>query len=79
MVIDELGGQLLSFLPLDKTNIILLLLDFLSFRIFDILKPWPVKRSENWLPKGFGIMLDDYLAGILSALVLSFIAYLASW
>lgn len=43
-----------------------LLLGFVLFRLFDILKPWPIKASENWLPGGFGIMLDDVIAGLFA-------------
>jgi len=41
---------------------------FVLFRIFDIAKPWPVSASEHWLPGGFGIMLDDIVAGLLAML-----------
>ena len=43
-----------------------LLLGFALFRLFDILKPWPIKASENWMPGGFGIMLDDVIAGLFA-------------
>ena len=39
---------------------------FALFRLFDIWKPWPVHASENWLPAGWGIMLDDILAGLMA-------------
>ena len=45
------------------------------FRFFDILKPWPVHASESWLPAGWGIMIDDVLAGIFAALVLLVVDY----
>ena len=47
-----------------------LLLGFGLFRLFDILKPWPIKASENWLPTGFGIMLDDAIAGMFAGFLL---------
>ena len=47
-----------------------LILAFLIFRIFDILKPWPIKRIETF-PKGWGIMLDDVLAGIYGNLCIN--------
>ena len=68
VVIDELLGQWIVFLPLFQANWILLLTGFVLFRFFDILKPWPVRVSESWLPGGWGIMLDDAVAGC-SALV----------
>ena len=39
---------------------------FALFRLFDIWKPWPVHASETWLPAGWGIMLDDILAGLMA-------------
>lgn len=52
-----------------------ILLGFFLFRFFDILKPWPI----NWLDKkvhgGFGIMIDDTLAGIYALIVLQLIAF----
>jgi phosphatidylglycerophosphatase A len=42
---------------------------FLLFRLFDIWKPWPIRRLER-LPGGWGIMADDWLAGIYAAIVL---------
>jgi len=52
-----------------------ILIGFVLFRFFDILKPWPI----NWLDKkvhgGFGIMIDDVLAGVYALLVLQLIAF----
>lgn len=49
---------------------------FVLFRVFDILKPWPI----NWLDKrvkgGFGIMIDDVLAGVMAWVVLQLTAWL---
>ena len=42
---------------------------FLLFRFFDILKPFPCRRLEK-LPKGFGILADDLMAGVYAAIVL---------
>jgi phosphatidylglycerophosphatase A len=42
---------------------------FLLFRLFDIWKPWPVRKLES-LPGGWGITMDDVAAGILAGLVL---------
>jgi len=42
---------------------------FFLFRVFDVLKPWPIRLLER-LPGGWGIMADDVLAGVFSALVL---------
>jgi phosphatidylglycerophosphatase A len=42
-------------------------LGFVLFRIFDILKPWPIKRLDRTLHGGFGVMLDDAVAGLFAA------------
>ena len=47
-----------------------LIFAFFIFRILDILKPWPIRRIES-LPKGWGIMLDDVLAGIYGNLCIN--------
>ncbi|MEE2687692.1 MAG: phosphatidylglycerophosphatase A [Chloroflexota bacterium] len=47
-----------------------LIFAFFIFRILDILKPWPIRRVES-LPKGWGIMLDDVLAGIYGNLCIN--------
>ncbi|MEZ6050766.1 MAG: phosphatidylglycerophosphatase A [Planctomycetaceae bacterium] len=41
-------------------------LGFLLFRVFDIIKPWPIRRFEQ-LPGGWGVMADDLLAGIYAS------------
>ena len=46
-----------------------LLLGFILFRAFDIWKPFPIRRAES-LPGGWGIMADDWIAGIFAAIVL---------
>jgi phosphatidylglycerophosphatase A len=43
---------------------------FVLFRLFDILKPWPIKWIDSKIEGGLGIMLDDVLAGIFAALIL---------
>lgn len=46
-----------------------LLAGFVLFRIFDIWKPFPIKRLEKW-PHGWGVMADDWLAGVYAAILL---------
>lgn len=70
VVIDELAGQWLVFAPFAAWNWWLLCAGFVLFRIFDIAKPWPVKASESWLPGGFGVMVDDLVAGALALVCL---------
>lgn len=45
-------------------------LGFVLFRLFDILKPWPISWVDKNVHGGFGIMLDDILAGVMSFIVL---------
>jgi len=46
-------------------------LAFTLFRLFDILKPWPVNRLERLKPPGLGIMADDLMAGFMAAVIVS--------
>jgi len=75
--IDELAGQWATFLPLAHAGPGALLLGFVLFRFFDIWKPWPVRQSEHWLPGGWGVMVDDLLAGVYAAACLYLIAAFA--
>jgi phosphatidylglycerophosphatase A len=43
---------------------------FALFRLFDIIKPWPVSWADREVRGGFGVMLDDVVAGVLAASVL---------
>lgn len=71
VIIDEVVGQWLTYLPIAvPAPPWKILAGFLLFRVFDVIKPWPVRSSELWLPGGFGVMLDDVLAGIYATLVL---------
>jgi len=72
IVWDEVAGYLVTmwFVPFSWTAV---LYGFVLFRIFDILKPWPIKWVDKKVEGGFGIMLDDVLAGLFSAAILFFI------
>lgn len=54
-----------------------LALGFVLFRVFDILKPWPISRADKRVKGGFGVMLDDILAAIPAGTLL-YIAYIFS-
>ena len=71
IVIDEFCGYLFAVLFLPKT-IMVALYALILFRIFDIMKPLFINKAQK-LPAGWGIMLDDVLAGICSNLVLQII------
>lgn len=68
IVIDEIAGMLLTFLFLPM-GIKILLAGFISFRIFDILKPFPIRVAERRLGGGWGVMSDDILAGVFANLL----------
>jgi phosphatidylglycerophosphatase A len=67
VVIDEVAGQLIALIaiPADWRHAVISLL---LFRIFDILKPPPIRQLER-LPGGTGIMLDDVAAGLFALLL----------
>lgn len=74
IVIDEVAGYLVTvlFLPF---NWIVLALSFFLFRFFDILKPFPIRQIDRRMPGGWGVVLDDVMAGIYSNLLIRIILY----
>lgn len=78
VVIDEVLGQWVVFAPLAAPDAFELGLGFALFRLFDITKPPPVRASEHWLPDGYGVMIDDLLAGLYACLILGVIHWLRS-
>lgn len=52
-----------------------LLAAFVVFRFFDILKPWPIRPLEKHFGGGFGVMIDDVAAGILTVAILWPVSY----
>ena len=70
VVIDELVGFWLVLLPFPRPSWGIMIAAFVLFRVFDMAKPWPVSASEHWLPGGFGIMIDDVVAGLMALAVL---------
>lgn len=73
VVVDEVAGQMLAFVFVPATaSPWVMLVGFILFRLFDIWKPYPVRRLEA-LESGLGIMADDVLAGIYAAIILGLI------
>jgi phosphatidylglycerophosphatase A len=68
IVIDEVAGYFVAVFLLPKT-LLIALAAFVLFRLFDIWKPYPISRSQN-LAGGWGVMIDDILAGIVANLIL---------
>ena len=73
VVIDETVGLWISMLliPFSLTNLVIA---FILFRFFDILKPLGIRQLDQ-LKNGWGVMLDDVLAGIYANIVLQLIVY----
>jgi len=68
IVIDEFTGMQVTFFMLEP-SIAIGAVGFCFFRFFDILKPFPVNRSQK-LPGGVGVVADDLLAGLYSRIAL---------
>jgi phosphatidylglycerophosphatase A len=68
IVIDEVAGMILSVLLLPRTTSVLVV-GFLLFRVFDVVKPFPAGVSQR-LPGGLGVMIDDVIAGLYVLVVL---------
>ncbi len=81
-VIDEFAGQWIACAlmsingPAEDvwSGVERFLLAFLLFRLFDIAKPWLIKKAEN-LPGGLGVMADDVLAGVVAGFIVFLFAY----
>ena len=77
IVIDEVIGQSIALLPLllfEQTNppqLFMCIISLLFFRFFDIVKPYPINKFDK-MNNSFGVIFDDILAGIFSALLLTF-------
>jgi phosphatidylglycerophosphatase A len=79
VVVDEVAGQWLTLVPVaiaSEFNIAYTLLGFLLFRLFDIVKPWPVNLADRKLKGGFGIMADDILAAVYAGAALAAFSWL---
>jgi len=73
VVIDEVAGMMVTMLFI-PANFYYLIIGFVLFRFFDILKPLGVRKMEA-LPRGTGVMMDDVLAGVYGNIVLQVIVY----
>ena len=75
IVWDELAGYAITMLwaPLHWQS---LLLGFVLFRLFDILKPWPISFLDKNIHGGLGIMLDDIAAGVFALISLQLLLML---
>jgi len=74
IVWDEIVGYLVTMIAAPK-GWIWIVVGFVLFRIFDILKPWPISIADKKIHGGFGIMFDDVIAGVFAFFLLHIIAY----
>jgi len=76
IVIDEIAGMLVTFTTFEFTftaqGILYLIIGFILFRFFDIVKPFRIKDLQT-LEGGVGIMIDDLVSGVLANLILQII------
>lgn len=69
IVIDEISGQLIALTPIVASpSIAGLIAAFVLFRLFDIAKPYPIRKLESFRA-GVGVMSDDALAGVYAAVI----------
>jgi phosphatidylglycerophosphatase A len=73
VVIDEVAGVLIALAAAGPTPAHAALAVVL-FRVFDMTKPFPANRAEK-LPEGWGVMMDDVVAGLMAALVVSLVRH----
>ena len=76
IVVDEVAGQLIALFPLTlftRWSTLAVIISFILFRFFDIVKPYPANRLQE-LDGGIGIMFDDLIAGVYGAVVVSIIS-----
>lgn len=75
IVIDEVAGQWLTLVavPLDP---LWFGAGFVLFRLFDIVKPWPASWADRSVKGGFGVMLDDAIAGLYALALLAAVRFL---
>lgn len=84
IVWDEFAGFWITMIPVVLFAPVALdwhywLTGFVLFRFFDMVKPWPISWLDKKVHGGLGIMIDDIVAGVISAIGLLLIAHYANW
>ena len=87
IVIDEFIGQSIPIITIysliEKDNlsyfILYIFISFFLFRIFDIWKPYPINKIDKKMKNGFGVILDDIIAGVYSVVVLLVIIFFINY
>ncbi len=78
VVTDEVAGYFVTIAWIPKPEIGYLLVGFFVFRLFDVWKPWLVRRLEA-IGGGAGILLDDLMAGVFGLVVLTLLRLATGW
>jgi len=78
VVIDEMAGFLVSMclLPLAPR---VLLAAFVLFRLLDMLKPFPISFFDKNVPGGYGVVVDDVVAGMITNVFLQIVVWKTDW
>ena len=87
IVIDEFIGQSIPLLTIynfiEKNNsnhfILYTFISFIFFRIFDIWKPYPINKIDAKMKNGFGVILDDIIAGVYSVMLLLIVIFFLNY
>ena len=74
IVWDEVAGLMITMIAA-PAGLVWMVVGFALFRFFDILKPWPIRWLDAKVHGGFGIMIDDVLAGIFSLICLQLLVH----
>ena len=74
IVWDEFVGYLITMIAA-PAGWVWIVVGFMLFRFFDILKPWPIRWVDTHVHGGFGIMLDDLLAGLMALACMQLLDY----
>ncbi|MBN6709675.1 phosphatidylglycerophosphatase A [Haemophilus haemoglobinophilus] len=75
IVWDEFVGIFIVLLAIPDLSLLWCSIAFITFRFFDILKPYPIRYFDHKLESGFGIMLDDVLAAIYAVISVFILRY----
>ncbi len=75
VVIDEVIGQWLAVSVAAGDNQVHWVLAFILFRVFDIAKPYPIRKCEHF-PRGWGVVADDVAAGLCAMMILASVRWL---
>lgn len=78
IVIDEVAGMLvtMTMLPMTWQSFVI---GFILFRLLDIFKPFPISYFDRKVPGGFGVVLDDLVAGMIANGILQLMLYHTVW